>query len=160
MSDLTELYNCFDLSSKAWDFFNEYQNTLNDFMNRTKDLNIKQFDDLIMIHKHRLIKLNELAYRLMEIHLSVVKINEDRKGRKIMSINYKYNLEQLQKDNEIIEKELKQLEDKLQVFETIEKYIDSVNSKKELNEEINSLKIVKRNIEKTIDIVTYFIEEE
>lgn len=37
---------------------------------------------------------------------------------------------------------------------------DDLQSKRDLNEDINTLKIVKSNIEKAINIVKYFIEEE
>lgn len=62
-SDLKELYNCMDLSSEVRAYFNEAQKILTTFMNMTKELNIKEFDDLVTIHKQRLMKLDEISYR-------------------------------------------------------------------------------------------------
>lgn len=160
MSALKELYNCMSLSSEVRAFFNEAQKNLTTFMNLTKGLNIKEFDDLVTIHKHRLMKLDELSYRLSEIHLTAVKLDEERKSRTPMEIKYKYNLEELQKDYNIIEKELECLENKLHIFETVKKYREDIDVNPDLNNDIKTLKSIKRNIEKSIDIIKYFIDEE
>lgn len=160
MSALKELYNCMSLSSEVRAFFNEAQKNLTTFMNLTKGLNIKEFDDLVTIHKHRLMKLDELSYRLCEIHLTAVKLDEERKSRTPMEIKYKYNLEELQKDYNIIEKELECLENKLHIFETVKKYREYIDVNPDLNNDIKTLKSIKRNIEESIDIIKYFIDEE
>lgn len=160
MSDLKELYNCMSLSSEVRAFFNDCQKNLTTFMNMSKELNIKEFDDLVTIHKHRLMKLDELSYRLCEIHLATVKLNEERMCRKAMTINYKYNLEELQKDYKIIEKELECLENKLHVFDTVKKYMKDIDVNPDLDNDIKTLKSIKRNIEESIDIIKYFIDEE
>lgn len=129
-------------------------------MNLTKGLNIKEFDDLVTIHKHRLMKLDELSYRLCEIHFTAVKLDEERKSRITMEIKYKCNLEELQKDYEIVEKELEYLENKLHVFENVKKYRKDMDVNPNLNKDIKTLKSIKRNIEESIDIIKYFIDEE
>lgn len=160
MSDLKELYNCMSLSSEVRAFFNEAQKNLITFIELTKNLNIKDFDDRLAIHKERLMKLDELSYRLCEIHLVAVKLDEERMCRRAMEIKYKYNLEELQKDYRIIEKELESLENKLHIFDTLKKYKPDIDLNLDLNNDIKTLKLIKRNIEESINIIKYFIDEE